>query len=243
MPADAARPIADVRVRIVGVLVLAFVFSALHDAAALAAMVVVTLGLVAVSGVAARALLHRLRWPGLVVAAFVLGLPFVTGTTPLATIGPVVMTAEGALAALTIALRFLCIFMLVAAWLGPVPVPRLIVGLQALGVPELIGDMALLALRHVSDMREGLVRRERALHLRGAPARSGLLHLRGWMLASLLLHSHARSEQVWHAMRLRGHGSDMSQRLPMPCTGLRDRVWLAGFLAVALGLLLLEHLA
>lgn len=243
MRGDPASPGVDIRLRIVGALLLAFVFSAMHNAAALAAMTAITLGVVALSGFGWGALLRRLQWPGLVVGAVVLGLAFVTGSTPLVMLGPIVMTAEGVQAALAVALRFLCIFALVTALLAPVPVPKLIAGLRALGVPALIADMALLALRHLSDMRAQFAQRETALRLRGARARSGLLQPRGWMLASLLLHSHARSERVWQAMRLRGHGARGATQLAQPPTGPSDKVWLVALIAAALALLLVEHLA
>jgi cobalt/nickel transport system permease protein len=224
----------------IAVLGLAFVFSSLQGGIALAGMAVVTLILVALSGQRLRPFLLRLRWPGLVVAGVVLMLPFTYGTTPLNAFG---LRAEGTVMAGTIALRFLCIFALVTSWLGVLTNPQLVAGLRGLGLPPVMTDMAMLALRHLADMRGHLARRETAMRLRGAARRAGLLQVRGWMLASLLLDAQLRSERVWQAMRLRGHGAAGAAPVVLPRPGPKDHVWCAGLAAAAVLLLGAEHLA
>lgn len=243
-----ARPIADPRLRIVAVVVLAFSYSALHDPLALSLMLAFTLGVVCASGINLAALARRLRVPGLVVAGLVVVLPMTSGDTVLAALGPVTLRAEGVAAAGGIALRFLCIFTLIVVFLGTLPVPQLIGGLHGLGLPAPLVDMALLTLRHLEDLRADLARIQVAMRLRGAPAggmtwiRGGGLRATGWMLASMLLRSHARSERIYHAMILRGHGAPGAALPETRPVSRTDKAWLTVFFGLAAGLLVAEHL-
>jgi cobalt/nickel transport system permease protein len=239
------RVIADPRLRIVAVLVLAFSFSALHEPLPLALMVVLTVVLVRLAGVGFGSLAPRLRLPGVIVAALVAVLPFTSGETVLASIGPVTFRAEGTAAALGIAVRFLCIFTLVVLFLGALPMPRLIGALRGLGLPALIVDMALLTLRHIEDLRCDLARMQVAMRLRGAPRGfwRGRFRATGWALASLLLRSHARSERVYHAMILRGHGAPGAAPPEAVAWSRADGLWLTAVASAAALLVAIEQLA
>lgn len=249
MPPDAPPdallpgPIRDPRLRLVGLALLAFAFSALQAPGALAAMLALTVVLVRAFGLTAAALARALRWPALVVGALVLMLPFAAGQTELARLGPLVLRAEGLAAAATIAVRFLCIFALIAALIGPVPVPRLIAALRGLGLPVIMADMALLALRHADDLRRDFARMRLSMRLRAAHGTRPPLHATGWALASLILRSHARSDRVWHAMRLRGHGAATAAPPAPFVRGTYDGAALSGLGLAALALLALDRLA
>lgn len=229
--------------RIVAVLGLAFAFSALHGTAALGGMVSLTLALIFLSATPAARLLRALRLPGLVVAGIVAILPFTSGDIILADLGPVTLRAEGLGAATGIALRFLCIFALITVFLGGLPLPHLINALRGLRLPALLVDMALLTLRHIEDFRHDLTRMQTAMRLRGGQQRwFGQLRQTGWILASLLLRSHARSERVYHAMILRGHGAPGAALPEMPLVAGSDKIALGVLIALAAGLLAMEHL-
>jgi len=235
-------PIADPRLRILALVLTAFGFSTLHAPAALALMVLATLALAWMFDLGPGALAHRLRWPGLAVGGLVAVLPFASGETVLARVGPLALHAEGLEAALGIALRFLCILAAAAALLGTLPVPRLVAALRALGLPALMADMALLMLRHVEDLRRDLARMRTAMRVRGAPPGfwRGQFGSTGRALASLLLRSHARSERIYHAMILRGHGAPGAVAAPFHATR-RDAAWLAALAGAMAALLALEH--
>lgn len=239
-----ADPITDARLRIVAVLALAFTYSALQSAAALALMVLLTAGLIWQARIPPARLLRALRLPGLVVAGLVLVLPFTSGTTALAALGPITLRVEGLAAATGIALRFVCIFALVVVFLAPLPTAHLIHALRGLHLPALLVDMALLTLRHIADLRQDLARMQTAMRLRGGQVRwFTRIRSTGWILASLLLRSHARSERVWHAMILRGHGAAGAIPPATAAPGLRDKIRLASLFALAAALMLVEHLA
>ncbi len=236
--------LADTRLRLAALAVLAFCFSSLHTPESLAGMVGVTAVAVLFFGPAPGDLARRLRLPGLVVAALVVLLPFASGRTVVAAIGPIGVTAEGLTAAAGIALRFLCIFSLIVALVGQLPPQRLISALRALGMPAMLTDMAMLMLRHVEDIRGEFTRMRTAKWLRGVPAGywHGEFRAAGWILASMLLRSHARSERVYHAMILRGHGAPGAA--PEAVFAARPADWaaLTAMVATGAGLVLLERL-
>ncbi len=236
-------PITDPRFRIMALLVLAFGFSTLHAPGALALMVLVTLTAAWAFGLSPGALLQGLRLPGLVVGALVAILPFTSGDTVLATLGPLTLRAEGLAAAAGVALRFLCIFALVIALLGSMPMPRLIAALQALGLPGIMTDIALLTLRHIEDLRRDLGRMRIAMRLRGAAPgfRHSQFRIMGWALASLLLHSHARSDRIYRAMILRGHGAPGAAPPPPFRASRSDMAAMILLLAVGALPVALEH--
>ncbi|WP_019954439.1 cobalt ECF transporter T component CbiQ [Yoonia vestfoldensis] len=241
-----ADPIADPRLRVLAVLGLAFSFSTLHAPVALTLMAGLTVILIWWSRLPPKRLLRALRLPGVVVAGLVAVLPFTSGDTTIASLGPLSLRAEGLTAAAGIALRFVAIFALIVVFLGALPVSHLIAALRGLGLPILLVDMALLTLRHIEDLRHDLARMQTAMRLRGG--RGGTrpfarFRSTGWLLASLLLRSHARSERVYHAMILRGHGATgaaLPDRMPV----LRsDKLVLAALFGLAACLLAVERLA
>ena len=239
-----ADPIHDPRLRIVAVMVLAFTFSALHGAIALALMVILTLTLIRAAHIPPARLLRALRLPGLVVAGLVVILPFTSGDQVLASFGPITLRAEGLSAATGIALRFLSIFALIVTFLGPLPLPHLINALRGLRLPALLVDMALLTLRHIADIRHDLARMQTAMRLRGGQMRwFARMRQTGWILASLLLRSHARSERIYHAMILRGHGATGAAMPDTTAIARSDKIVLAILIALAACLLAVEHLA
>lgn len=223
---------------------LAFTYSALHGTIALALMAILTIALVLAARIRPARLWQALRLPGVVIAGLVLVLPFTSGDTVLASFGPLTLRAEGLAGAAGIALRFVCIFALIVVFLAPLPLSHLINALRGLRLPALLIDMALLTLRHMTDLRQDLARMQTAMRLRGGQIgwRSRIRHT-GWILASLLLRSHARSERVYHAMILRGHGAPDAALPAMPAPSAADKIKLVTLFALAAGLLLAEHLA
>lgn len=236
----------DPRLRILAATGLAFSFSALQGGFALAGMLVLTAGLVALADLTLRHWGRALRLPGLVVAGLVLVLPLTTSGAIWVQIGPLSLTQEGLEAAITIALRFLCIFTIITLFLTTLPVAHLLYGLRGLGVPAILVDMALLAWRHIGDLQQDLARMRLANRLRGGGRgpwlRRADLGAKGWILASLFLRSHGRSERIYHAMILRGHGA--------PDTALPDRTRparadihrMTALFAIALALVALDRL-
>lgn len=198
----------DMRLRLLATLVLAFSCALVTTPLLVPAMAGLAIAIAWAAGMSGRAMLRALRLPGLLVLGFVLLLPFAAGETVAWRAGPLALYAEGLTAAILIAGRALSIMLLVAALLGRVPLPDLIAGMRALGLPALMADIALMMHRYLAEMRGQFAAMLLAMRLRGQPWRLRLALLRGlgWTLAALLLRAHERAERIWTAMRLRGHG-------------------------------------
>lgn len=236
-------PIEDVRLRVIALLLIAFCFSTVQSLVSLAMMVAFSLFSVWAFRVQFRDLGRRLRVPGLVVSGLIVVLPLASGETVLLALGPAELHAEGLESAIEISVRFICIVAVATALLSSVPISKLVSALRALGLPGLMADMALLTLRHVEDLRDDLKRMHTAMRQRGAPSGFWKKQFRatGWALASLLLRSHARSEQIYYALILRGHGT--KGVAPMEFNTTRSDLVAMAVLTIGVAFLLaLEHL-
>jgi len=223
------------RSKLVGLLALIFAFALVEDLVLLPGMVVVTLVLLGLSRLPLGFVLHRLRYPGLFIAAVVIFLPFVAGETVLWQWGWLTLRQEGCIAVIAIATRFICIITMSLILFGTAPFLTTIRALRSLGMPHTIVDMMLLSYRYIEEFGQTLTTMQRAMRLRGFQNnrlnRRNLDRLAG-LAGSLLIRSYERSQRVYEAMILRGYG-----HLPSS----RERVWLKQIRpqdAIALGLTL-----
>jgi cobalt/nickel transport system permease protein len=183
-------------------------------------------------------LLTRLRYPGALLLVAVLLLPFISGQTALAQLGPLTLYQEGLAQAVVMAARFGCILTISLVLFGTAPMLTTVHTLRALGVPGLLVDLLLLCYRYLADTAARLTAMQRALRLRGFAARrldGRLLHTLAALLGSLLVQSHARSERIYQAMRLRGYGQAPPAARTTP---VQAADWLGLAVALALAALL-----
>ena len=199
----------DARYKLVGLITLIFAFSFIRDLRLLLAMVLVTTAMYIISGLPARFVLKRLRFPSLIVLVIVLTLPFLSGEKVMVGLGPLALRQEGLLAALLIAVRFVCIVTVGVTLLGTTPLLNSIKAMRALGLPLIMADMALLTFRYLHKLGQDLSRMLTSMRLRGFRQHnfspSGLKTF-AWLSGSLLVRSYERSEWVYRAMILRGYG-------------------------------------
>jgi len=235
---DAQGGALSARARLVVAFVLAFGIAAVQGLTLLP-VVAVLAGLALAMAPGRRALLRRLRPAALLALAFLVALPLLTGTTPLLRLGWLTLTVEGAEAGLLVATRLLAIVTLTVVLLAPVPPFALVGAMRAMGLPGLMADLALLTLRYLDELKAELGRARLARRLRGGRARLRDLPDHALLLATALIRAQARSERLWAAMRLRGHGATLGP--PAPGPGTRDRAAMAAALALALALPALDR--
>lgn len=210
----------DPRVRVVLLLLLAFAFASVTRVALLAVLVLIAVGVYALSGLAWSALWRRLRVAALLIAVLVIVLPFVSGVSELAQLGPLTLYHEGVEAAALIGVRFLTIFTVANALLGCGTLFDHLRALRVLGVPVLMTDLAMLVVRYIEVAHHDLRQMRLAMQVRGAAGRGGLslisrLREHAWLIAALLLRSHERSGRIYCAMQVRAYGAQ-GVSLPMP---------------------------
>ncbi len=228
----------DARYKLVGLIILVFAFSFIRDLRLLLAMVLVTAVIYIISGLPARFILRWLRFPSFIILMIVLTLPFLSGEQVIASLGPLALHQEGLLAALLIAVRFVCIVTVGITLLGTTPLLNSIKAMRALGLPLIIADMALLTFRYLNELGQDLSRMLTSMRLRGFRQRSlspARLKTFAWLSGSLLVRSYERSEWVYRAMILRGYGQSSRPQEEFKAS-LRDALILGAIVLTAAAL-------
>ena len=205
----------DARLRLPALVLLAFAFSSVKDVRAIAPMLLVAGAFWALSGLPVRYLLHRLRYPSMLVLFFAAALAFGSGKTVLYKLGFVSVTREGLDAAMLVAGRFYAILTLAIAFLSVAPLLANIAAMQALGLPFIMVDMALLMVRYLEVLKQDLHNMHISMRLRGFQNKGWSLKTvktSAWLAASLLLRSYERADGGYKAMRLRGYGQEAATR-------------------------------
>ncbi len=227
------------RCKLVALLGLLFAFAFVRDLRLLPAVLLVTAGLYVASRLPATFLLSRLRYPGMFFLLFALLVPLLVGSTVLLQVGPVTLYREGLLFLLLVATRFGAILTVGVVLFGTMPFLTTIRTMRALGLPDMLADMTLLAYRYLHELGRDLQTMQTAMRLRGFRGHAlspRNLRMLAALVGSLLVRSHARSERVYQAMILRGYGHAPARCSPMLVPVTRpDLLALIGMLLVAAG--------
>lgn len=228
------------RAKLIGILCLAFAFSAIEDIKLLPLMLGVTVLVFALSSLPVSYLVNRMRLPGLFLLAMALVLPFFSGNTVLVQLGPISLKQEGSLTIVMIAAKLLCIIAVVAVLFASTPMTNLVGAMRSLGLPSLLGDMLLFTHRYIYQLAADFQRARTAARLRGTRIRSlRSIRTMAYIVGSLLVRSHEQAERVFQAMTLRGYGRhDVVSRKTAPRAV--DLLACATCVAIAAGLVLLQ---
>jgi len=199
----------ELRCKLIGFLVLIFAFSFVRDLFVLLIMIAVTAAIYSMSRLPVSFILKRLRYPSFFLLVVVLALPFVSGQTIIASLGPLDLRQEGLFSVVLIAIRFLSILTVGLVLFGTAPFLNTIKAMRALGLPAIMADMVLLSFRYLHEIGNDLRTMQIAARLRGfhhhrLSLRS--LSVPAWLSGSILVRSYERSESVYKAMSLRGYG-------------------------------------
>ena len=199
----------DARCKLIGLMALIFAFSFVQDLRVLPLILAITAILYAVSKLPFSYLLTRLRYPGVFLLAVAILLPFFSGSTVIARLGPIALRQEGVLDFLLIVVRFVCILTVGLILFGSAPFLTTIKAMRALGLPPILADMMLLSYRYLFEIGHDLKTMETSMRLRNFHAHR--FSLRGLdalasVSGSLLVRSYEQAERVYKAMTLRGYG-------------------------------------
>lgn len=227
----------DVRLKLIGFLVLAFALAYVRDLRMLIAMLALTISIYAVSRLPFTYWLKRMRYPSVFLLVIVLILILLSEGDVVSSFGPFDLHRDGLFSALLIAVRFTSMLTVVLVLFGSAPFMKTIKAMRALYLPSLLADMIMLTFRYLSELGDDLRRMRTAMKMRGF--RNKRLSLRGlrmlaWMGGSLLVHSYERSDTVYKAMILRGYGHAPHPKHEFESTSY-DWIMLIAFLTVAVG--------
>jgi cobalt/nickel transport system permease protein len=183
----------DARWRLAALVPPIIAVGALQSPVPLAVAAVLSLGLLILARLPQRLLLARFSAFGLFLLPFLVILPVVQGS-------------DGIDAAVKVAVRTGSIFALTLVLIGVTPLHRNIQAMQALGVPRLFTQIALLTHRYVFVLRDEFLRIRTAMRVRGFRPGTNRHTYRtvGYVAGSLLLRGEERSQRVAQAMRCRG---------------------------------------
>jgi cobalt/nickel transport system permease protein len=171
------------------------------------AAVAVALVLAMLGRLPRRWTLLRLGTVALLVAPFLLLLPLLhRAGGPSWELGPVALSLHGFDAGLLLGLKTLALTLLVLVLLTSAPLADTFKAAQALRVPSLLVQLALLTYRYVFVLTAELSRLRVALRVRGYRNRANLHSYRtvGHVAGMLLVRGYERAERVGQAMRCRG---------------------------------------
>lgn len=200
----------DPRCKLAGFLFLALALAGINDLRLLPPALTLALLLLLFSGLPAGLIIHRLRYPSLLLLALLILLPLVSGRQPLFSAGPLTVYREGLEAALLLGGRFLAIVLSALALVASSSLPTNIKALRALGLPWIMADLAMLMFRYLQVLSADLARMRAAMQCRGFKERKlspANLRKTAWLTGSLLLRGSERADLVYQAMRLRGYGN------------------------------------
>ncbi len=232
------------RCRLIAFVALIFAFSFVRDLRLLPAMLAASVALYALSRLPVSFLLTRLRFPGFFLLMMAVLLPFLSGQTVIARLGPLALRQEGCLALLLIVVRFACILTAGLILFGTAPFLTTIKAMRSLGLPPILADMTLFSYRYIYEIGDDLETMETAMGLRGfRPRRASgrALGVLASLAGSILVRSYEQSERVYRAMTLRGYGRSPRRHDEFQ-TRPRDVMALVVFLLVAAGFVIAEIL-
>ena len=226
------------RYKIVGLFLLAFAFAFVEDVRLLPVLIVVTAVLFWLSKLPFKFLGGRLKIPGLILFGIVASLPFLSGSTVLASLGPISIKQEGLMTALIIAVRFVCIITVSLLIFSTDTLVNTLKGMIALRLPPILADMVLLTYRYIFDLGASFRTTQTAVRLRGFQNNKlsqGKLSTLAALMGNLIVRSYEQSERVYKAMILRGYGMSAANPATLTST-LTDKLLLGAVLLIAIGL-------
>ena len=230
------------RLKMIGLLVLIFAFAFVQDLRLLPPMLIITAAIFVLSRLPWRFLASRLKIPGLFIGFLVVSLPFVSGQTPLAELGPLTIWEEGVASAVLIIVRFVCIITLSLILFGTTKITTNLKAMRALRVPDIMVDMILLTYRYLFEIGYYFSSTRTAVRMRGYEgSKLSMNNIRtlASLMGNLLVRSYEQAERVYKAMILRGYGYgplNYDEFNPQ----MRDKLYLMAVCLIALAFISLQ---
>ncbi|WP_170317799.1 cobalt ECF transporter T component CbiQ [Paroceanicella profunda] len=203
------------------------------------------LGLCLAAGQERARLLRRLLHLEGFMAVLLVLLPLTVPGTPLLTLGPLSLSAEGLDLAVAIMLRAAAAMLFVFALLDPHEPAELATALGRLGLPRALVRMLTLVPRYVHLFRAEFHRLDEAMRARGFAPRLSLHGFRSYgnLMGMVLVRAFERADRVEDAMRCRGWTGALPETAPAVPLAARDHALPAAALAAVVALAVLDRFA
>lgn len=233
----------DPRMRIVMAAVFGVVTVALSSLVVLAAALVVSLSLLALSGLPPRQTLKRMAMmDGFIMFMLVL-LPFSVPGDPILTLWGFAASMQGLLQAVEIALTANAVILALMVLVGTMEPVTLGHALHRLRCPETLVHLLMFTIRYIEVLREEYLRLRGAMKVRGFRPGTNWHTYRsfGYLVGMMLVRAIERSERILGAMKCRGFTGRMLLLQDFTLTR-QDIVFAGGLSVICLSLLVLDFL-
>lgn len=201
----------DPRVKIPGLLIMAFTLGMLKDIRLAAIGLGFSVGLVAISRIPIPFVLHRLKWVLIFLAPFILIMPITVPGRDIWGYSFISVSYEGVSLASLILLKALSIVLLIFPMFGTAPFHTSMKALQNLKIPVRFVQIILFTYRYIFVFFEEIRRMSNAARTRGFEARTRWHTFRtlGNFIGVLLVRSFERTERLYNAMISRGYTGEL----------------------------------
>jgi cobalt/nickel transport system permease protein len=227
----------DPRARLASALAFAVIVACIGRVDMLLVALAVAVLLVMAARIPVAILARRLGVLMLFMAIIWITLPLTTPGTTVTSLGPLVVSEEGLLAAARITLKGASILLAVTGLASTMTSVQFGHALGSLGVPSKLVQLFVLSARYIDVMAGEQRRLTRALRARAFEPRFSLHTLRtlGYVVGLLLVNSVSRSERILAAMKCRGYDGRI-HLLEERRFSRRDAGFVAAALLLCLGL-------
>ena len=193
------------------------------------------------TGTSLRHTLRRLLLANVFIGFLWLTVPFSVAGQALYSVGPLTLTHEGLLLALTLTLKSNAMLLVFFALVASLPLPQLGSALSALHCPRRLTALLLVTYRYVHVLSDEWHTLRTSAMLRGFAPRTNLATYKTYaMLTGLLfIRSWDRSLRIWEAMRLRSFSGHFPTGTLAPLS-FKDAFFLAGLLVFLTALALYD---
>ena len=200
----------DPRLKLIGLFILIFSIAFIQNIQLMPIVLSLSIGYFLLSKIPISFLIHRLRYPGIFLLMVGIIFPFFSGVTILYQIGFVKIYAEGMIAFLLIASKFVAIMIFAILLFGTSSVLSTIRALQQLRFPPILVDMLLMTYRYLFEISHDFRKMQLAMRMKNFHATHfnfQTLNQLAALAGTMLIRSYERSEKIYKAMILRGYAS------------------------------------
>ncbi|NVL92931.1 MAG: cobalt ECF transporter T component CbiQ [Desulfobacterales bacterium] len=231
----------DPRIKIIVAILFSVVVAVSSSFLALFTALAVSLSLIVLARLSAKAVFYRLLLVNGLILFLWLLLPFTFKGEALFTIGPLIGTREGVLYASQITVKCNAILLAMIALVATIPIFTLGHAMSQLHFPDKIIHLFLFTYRYIHVIFQEYHRLTNAMKIRGFIARTNIHTYRSYayLVGMLLVKSYDRAERVYEAMLCRGF-SGRYYALSRFSIKTGDILYLSLMLAAILGLVVLQ---
>lgn len=193
--------------KFISFILLVFSFACVKSLALLPVILLITTIIFGLSGVPLQFLLQRLKMPACFILIMGLVMLLFTQGQVVGQLGFLTVTREGAVSALLMMGRFVCILTLMMVLFSTSTFLEVLAVMQAMGIPELLTDMLMFTYRYLNELAVMFRQMNTAMIMRGFTGQKiKALYALSYLAGTIFIRSYEQSQRIYQAMAIRGYG-------------------------------------